>query len=323
MMYQQQEHSGTSKLGISTEKQAARRRGDAVSLRAKKKEEMMRDKRGKVTETETQKSSSTLPIADVNLLSDYVRGVREGDLEQRQLATTLIRKLLSKAQDPPLSQVIATGVVQEFAMFLRADDQPKLQLEAAWAICNIASGVADETNYIIGLNTVPQFMHLLTTSNSEDLLDQCLWALGNIAGEPAGKEQMLSLGALEIIQRIVHNNPSETILRNATWCMSNLVRKDKDCSDPNRVLPLILPVLPTFRELLSSNDRQVVCDACWALSYISDGENNRIQLVMQLPDIVPTLMRIIAVCDSQLCSPALRTLGNFVTGSDEQTQQVC
>eukprot|EP01060_Flectonema_neradi_P025550 TRINITY_DN3435_c2_g1_i1.p1 TRINITY_DN3435_c2_g1~~TRINITY_DN3435_c2_g1_i1.p1 ORF type:complete len:527 (+),score=115.22 TRINITY_DN3435_c2_g1_i1:51-1631(+) len=322
MMYQQQEHTGTSKVGVSTEREAARRRGDAATLRAKKKEEMMREKRGKVNESESIiTGSAPLPTADVKSLPEYVVGVRQGDPERRQLCTTLIRKLLSKANEPPIKQVIETGVVEDFTRFLSAFEFPKLQLEAAWAICNIASGTEDETNYIIQLNTVPQFMQLLTTAN-EDLLDQCLWALGNIAGEPSGKMQMLELDALKIIQQIVHNNPSETILRNATWCMSNLVRKEKDAELANKTLPLIMPVLPTFRELLTAKDKQVVCDACWALSYVSDGNNNRIQLVMQLPEIVPTLMRIVAMHDSQLCSPALRTLGNFATGTDEQTQQV-
>lgn len=41
------------------------------------------------------------------------------------------------------------------------------------------------------------------------------------------------------------------------------------------------PALPVLARLIHSNDDEVLTDACWALSYLSDGSNDKIQAVIE------------------------------------------
>lgn len=40
------------------------------------------------------------------------------------------------------------------------------------------------------------------------------------------------------------------------------------------------PAIPALERLIHSNDEEVLTDACWALSYLSDGTNEKIQAVI-------------------------------------------
>jgi HEAT repeat protein len=253
-------------------------------------------------------------ITQLESLPQMVDGVNSPDPAVQLDATTRFRKLLSIERNPPIKEVVATGVVGKFVEFLQRVDFPQLQFEAAWALTNVASGTSEDTATVINSGAVPIFVQLLS-SPSEDVREQAVWALGNIAGDSTKcRDLVLSHGALHPLLSHLNEHSKLTMLRNATWTLSNFCR-----GKPQPQFELLKDALPALAKLVHSTDEEILTDACWALSYLSDGVNDKIQAVIEA-GVCRRLVELLSSQSGAVLIPALRTVGNIVTGDDYQTQ---
>jgi hypothetical protein len=298
-----------------------------VLLRKNKREESIMKRRQLVqsaTSTDVEEKAETgTPVAREALATDETRAqlvaqLNSSDLTEALAATRAFRKLLSLERNPPITEVVALGVVSKFVEFLAADDATDLQFEAAWCLTNIASGESEHTTAVINApGAIQQFVRLLQSPH-ENLRDQCVWALGNIAGDgPRQRDLVIAAGAVDGFLMQFYDGAGQAIIRNTTWALSNLCR-----GKPATPLSTVARAIPVLAQLVQFPDDEVVADASWAISYITDGENQRIEPVVETPGLVERLVSLLNHSSKAIQTPVLRTVGNIVTGSESQTEAV-
>ncbi|KAG8348946.1 putative Armadillo beta catenin like repeat HEAT like repeat Atypical Arm repeat [Trypanosoma vivax] len=310
---------------------AERRQRQMVSVRQRAHKELMKHIREDIPEepydTVSQVSDPTsvwsyssktrpeeVPVA---LLGEFVRMVTEGQTDREVFhGTLMIRKILSVEKSPPHEAVTQSGVIPYLVNLLDRENH-ELQFEAAWALTNIAAGASPNVTHLVDAGAVPRFVALLSSSHP-DCRDQGAWAIGNMAGDGVTcRDVALRCNAMPaLLNALSIPEQPVNIVRNIAWAISNLCR-----GKPSPNLEYLTPALPYLANMLHHPDQEVVTDASWAISYISDGPQERVQAVIEA-GVVPRVVEFLMSSATPLQTSAIRTVGNIASGNDMQTQVI-
>lgn len=307
-----------------------RRETHQVDLRKQKREEVLAKRRNYADGATVNDSEDDDDVDDFGLLAatdellfygklaqdlpKMMEMIQLADFDNQLSATVKFRQVLSREHNPPIDLVIQSGVIPTLVEFMKDAHPDMLQLEAAWALTNIASGSSEQTRVVVESGAVPFFVQLLY-SQSLEVKEQAIWALGNVAGDSTTyRDFVLQSGAMEPVL-LLFNTTKMSLIRTATWTLSNLCRGKNPQPDWN----VVQQAIPTLAKLIYSVDAETLVDASWAVSYLLDGPTEAIQAVIDAR-IPHRLVELLDHESTLVQTPALRAIGNIVTGNDVQTQ---
>mmetsp|Transcript_12870 Transcript_12870/g.28173 ORF Transcript_12870/g.28173 Transcript_12870/m.28173 type:complete len:760 (+) Transcript_12870:194-2473(+) len=232
-----------------------------------------------------------------------------------------LRKLLSIERDPPVADCINAGLLPITVELCSSDTSLEIRFEALWSLTNIASGTSEQTRALVDAGGAAAFVEALS-SQSEHVVEQAVWGIGNVAGDCAEmRDVILSMGCVEKLCDInaSMDNGKLTFKRNLAWTFSNLVR-----GRPAPDFEVVRPVLQHLAQAIQiAEDHELLADICWGLSYLTDGSNDRIQVALDVGILSNSgLMRALNCGNAAVHQPALRVVGNIVSGDDLQTEAV-
>ena len=125
---------------------------------------------------------------------------------------------------------------------------------------------------------------------------KAIWALGNIAGDSSEfRDMILNCGGIKPLIKILQTTENKNSIKHGTWALSNLCR-GKPLPDFEQVKEAI-PILASV--VIKEDDPEVLTNATWALSHLSDGNDSRIQSVIDtgcVPRLVALLKLSFVIC---------------------------
>ncbi|CAK86092.1 unnamed protein product (macronuclear) [Paramecium tetraurelia] len=267
---------------------------------------------------------------------EYIYNVNSDDIVTQYSGLNRCRKLLSNAQ-------IAVPTEQMIEMFLQKrvhvkifdiaknTNIPLVKYEALWIICNIVFGTQKQIQTILDNDGINILFSALESEHDE-IIELGVWGLANIAGDNLKFRDMLLQNG--VLQPFIHlaqiykgrqnGNKNPNILKKLVWAFSNLVRGK---SAPKKIVIMILKnqfcidLLSILCQILvGTEDEEMLIDACWSLSYLSQDENLIHILIKER--VTQKLILLMQTENQKLVIPALRTVGNILTGNEEQTDAV-
>jgi hypothetical protein len=132
------------------------------------------------------------------------------------------------------------------------------------------------------------------------------------------------MGALPVLLRMIaaaanslSPPPPPPIMRIASWTLSNMFR-----GNPGPQLQMVTPALPMVAALLRHPDTEVVVNALWAVSFATAGGDDRVQAVLDTPNLFQSVVEWLSSADATKQLPALRSVGSVLTGSNSHAQVV-
>lgn len=144
------------------------------------------------------------------VLSRLYEMIKNGGNGNRADAVRQLRDLLKGQDNPPDQQVVGAGFIPLIVPLLDYDDDVELQANAAGILTNLSVDTHQHCTSVVDSGAPAKLIRLMSSSPSDKVREQVMWALSNIAADcKEYKHLLLSNGVgpplLSIVNTSYHN----------------------------------------------------------------------------------------------------------------------
>lgn len=200
-----------------------------------------------------------------------------GPVEDRESLLALLRiitKSVSVKDDLHVGLVAQLGLISKLVAMLDINDD-SIRKEITIILINLAACESSCVELIRSVNGHKKLIELIDSADLT-LVEQCLWALGNMAGDGATlKEVLLSTDLPQKLSALLSKQLPLSLTRMACWVIAHL------CHGVTHVAKVSTLLKPLDGCLLLT-DPQVLSETLWALSKVLQDKFTRAQIAKQI-----------------------------------------
>ncbi|KAJ2482903.1 hypothetical protein IWW56_000745 [Coemansia sp. RSA 2131] len=284
-------------------------------LRQLQREQMFMGKRLRLRtpqESETESEYEFTP----STTSALVAGLHSTNRDERIAA---LANLSTRLEQPSheLRTYVETGSCMDVITRVLAASDAEATLQALWCLTNIAGGEPRMAER--ALEAAPNVVSLVE-SQSVELQNQAIWALGNMAAEgERARNQLHANGVVDAIVDVVKTTRDALVLQTACFALSNLARKPSAFFA--YLFDLCVPQAVAQQLRVFGGDAECVAELAWVCVYLSASSSaSQIDAVVA-SGAVDLLVEYATKSNvgSATLIPIIRMLGNIAAGTDAQT----
>ncbi|XP_017043526.1 importin subunit alpha-3-like [Drosophila ficusphila] len=240
-----------------------------------------------------------------------------GDAGYFELQLVAVKKIRNMFTSESPSTINLNEELPFLVECLKQKSHKELQLEAAWALTNIASGDTEQTTQVVAAGAVPQLLELLKSPDL-DVREQAIWALANIIGDgPLLRDFVIKLGIVPILTGFVHPDTPTDFLGHVTLAIVNLFRH----YEPQLSGKVIQEILPHLHVLISHKNVDILKCSLWAITFLAGGGQEYIQMLIE-SGFLGQLIALMGHEEVQVQNAAMQAMANILAGTDDQCQAV-
>ncbi|XP_020615337.1 importin subunit alpha-9-like [Orbicella faveolata] len=302
--------------GHNVTAQRSKRRDQEAVIRKEKRDKLLSSKRIRFSEIENDCEIEDYTVEQVQELA---RTIQKSD---KNILNSLksLRKAFTQGSELISAFLAVDNSLRALVGHLTGNNA-QLQLEAAWCITNLATGVHDDTMKVLKASAAYLITYL--SGQNVQLQDQCAWALGNFSGDSQECREILRAQGIIVPMVKLLKSPISTVVQSAAFALSNLARGEQIVAEEL----LQAGIAPILINLLTPGNSSidVAVEVAWVLSYLTSKPS--CVPVFVSGGIVDILVHFLASLaqetphNPQAVTPMLRSLGNVVSGPDEYGTQ--